>query len=59
MPWQDRSQLHTFITIHSSWNKGEHGETDCVQMQIVTGDSKPKSQPARRMPFAARQEVAR
>ena len=59
MPWQDRSRLHNFITIHSSWKKGEHGETDCVQMQIVTGDSKPKSQPARWMPFAARQEVAR
>ena len=59
MPWQDRSYLHTFITIHSSWKKGEYGETDCVQMQIATGDSKPKSQPARWMPFAAHQEVAR
>lgn len=39
--------------------EGERGETDLLQMQIDTGDSRPRSQPVRRMPFAARQEVAR
>ena len=62
MPWQDRSRLHTLLLKHHNsfqLEKGERGETDCIQMQMDTGDSKPKSQPAHRIPFAAHQEVAR
>ena len=62
MPWQDRNCLNTLLLKHHNsfqLEKGERGETDCVQMQIDTGDSKPKSQPARRMPFAVYHEVAR
>ena len=43
-----------------SLEEGERGETvRNVQLEIDTGDSPPKRQPLRRMPFAARQEVAR
>ena len=38
---------------------GERGETGMVQMEIDTGDSGPKRQPARRVLFTARQEIAR
>ena len=38
---------------------GKRGETDLVEMEIDTGESSPKSQKPRRMPFAVRQEVAR
>jgi len=37
----------------------ERGETGMIQMEIDTGDSGPKRQPARRVPLAARQEIAR
>ena len=37
---------------------GERGETVMVQMEIDTGSSGLKRQPARRIPFAARQEIA-
>ena len=37
----------------------ERGETDLVEMRILTGDAAPKKLPARRMPFVVRQEVAR
>ena len=36
----------------------ERGETDLVQFQIETGEANPRRQPARRMPFRARREVA-
>ena len=39
--------------------EGERGETDLVEMHIVTGDASPRRQPVRRVPFAVRQEVAR
>jgi len=38
---------------------GERGEAGMIQMEIDTGDSGPKKQPARRVPFTARQEIAR
>ena len=38
---------------------GERGETDLTEMVIETGDSPPRKVPARRMPLAVRQEVAR
>ena len=37
----------------------ERGETELVQFTIDTGDEHPRRQPARRMPFAVREEVAR
>ena len=38
---------------------GERGETDLVQMEIETGDARPIRQHPRRMPYSAREEVAR
>ena len=37
----------------------ERGETDLVEMRILTGDSVPKQLPLHRMPSVVRQEVAR
>ena len=37
----------------------ERGETDLVEMEILTGDAEPVKQNTRRMPFAVRCEVAR
>ena len=37
----------------------ERGETDLLEFKIDTGDASPKKQAARRIPFAARQEIAR
>ena len=36
----------------------ERGETDLVQLTIDTEGAPPKRQPARRVPFAAQQELA-
>ena len=61
LPGQERDQLHTLLlTNHEAFavEEGERGETDLVQMTIDTGDSSPKHQPVRRMPFAVRQQVA-
>ena len=38
---------------------GERGETDMVSMEIDTGDTPPRRQPPRRMPFSVRQEVCK
>ena len=38
--------------------EGERGETNLVEMEIDTGDSVPKKQAARQMPFAVRHDVA-
>ena len=61
LPWQERSQLHSFLLEHHqafSLEDGERVETSLVQMQIDTGDSSPRRQPPHRIPFAVRQEVA-
>ena len=42
-----------------SLNDDERGETDLVEFKIDTGDTSPKKQAARRVPFAARQAIAR
>ena len=39
--------------------EGERGETDLLQMQIDTGNSLPRYQPARHTPFAVWEEIAR
>ena len=54
--------LQNFLMDHHqafSLEPGECGETDMVQMEVDTGDAAPRRQPARRMPFAVRQEVAK
>ena len=60
--WQDRDRLYTLLFDHHTvfaLDGSEHGETDLVQMEILTGDAPPKRQPVRRTPFAVRGEVAR
>ena len=59
---EDRKALYSFLLEHHqafSLDPGERGETDLVQMEIDTGNSSPKKQALRRMPYAARQEIAR
>ena len=54
--------LQNFMMDHHqafSLEPGERGETDMVQMEVDTGDAAPRRQPARRMPFAVRQEAAK
>ena len=46
---------HTVFCLEE-WKRGE---TDLVEMRILTGDSVPKRLPLRRMPSVVRQEVAR
>ena len=60
--WQDRDRLYTLLFDHHTvfaLDGSECGETDLVQMEILTGDAPPKRQPVRRTPFAVRGEVAR
>ena len=62
LPWQEKSKLHMLLLEYHNifqLEEDDRGETDMVQMQIDTGDAAPRKQPARRIPFAARQEVAR
>ena len=61
LPWQDRSKLQELLCEHHkvfAIEDGERGETGMIQMEIDTGDSGPQRQPARRVPFTARQEIA-
>ena len=59
---EDQQQKLNSCLVHHhqafSLEEGERGETDQIQMHIDTGDSPPKKQHLRRMPFAVRQEVA-
>ena len=41
-----------------SLEEDERGETDMIEFEINTGDELPRKQAARRIPYAARQEVA-
>ena len=41
-----------------SVDEEERGETDLIQLSINTGEASPIKQPARRMSYTARQEVA-
>ena len=62
LPKAEREELLAFLADNHeafSLEDGERGETDLVQLEIDTGDSPSKRQPLRRMPFAARQEVAK
>ena len=62
LPESERTKLIELIQNHHelfALEEGERGQTDLVEMEIDTGDSHPIKQPARRMPFAVRREVAR
>ena len=58
---QRRQLLDLLAKHHAAFGLDDHerGETDLIQMRILTGDAEPKKLPARRMPFLVRQEVAR
>ena len=61
LPTDEMHTLLEFLTAHYhvfSLDEGERGETDLIEMEIDTGDSPPKQQAPRRMPFAVREEVA-
>ena len=57
---QSEDLHHLLREHHNAFSLEEHerGEADCVEMEIHTGDATPRKVPARRMPFAVRQEVA-
>ena len=62
VPQTETEQLRAFLVDnHSvfSLDEGERGETSIVKMNIDTGDSLPRKQNPRWMPFMVRQEVAR
>ena len=62
VPPSDAAQLRTFLVNNHtvfSLDEGERGETSLVTVDIDTGDASPRKQPPRRMPFMAREEVAR
>ena len=62
LPPLEKEALLAFLADHHhalSLQEGERGETDLIQMEIDTGDAYPKRQPARRLLFTLRQEVAR
>ena len=62
MPQSDVVQLRGFLADNHkvfSLEEGERGETDIVTMSIDTGDSHPRKQAPRHMPFIVRQEVAK
>ena len=62
MTWQEKDQLlQLLLSNHDVFalTEGERGETDLLQMQIDTGNSLPRYQPARCTPFAVREEIAR
>ena len=60
-PPQEKQALLQFLTKYHhafSLEDGERGETDLIYMEIDTREARPKKQPAGRVPFALRQEVA-
>ena len=62
LPEAERTKLIELIQNHHevfALEEGERGQTDLFKMEIDTGDSRPIKQPARRMPFAIRREVAK
>ena len=58
---EDKEQLIKVLAEHHSifsLEEGERGETSLAEFTINTGDSAPKKQAARRIPYAARKEIA-
>ena len=59
---KDKKQLLEVLVKHHSvfsLEEGERGETSLVEFAINTGDSAPRKQVVRRIPYAARQEITR
>ena len=48
---------HSAMINRGSGADDERGETDLMEFSIETGSASPKRQAARRIPFAARQEI--
>ena len=62
LPDMEKKRLLEFLTDQHeafSLEEGERGETSLVEMEIDTGDTTPRRQPPRRMPYSVRQEIAR
>ena len=62
LPQSEKKLLCDFLVenhLAFSFEKGEHGETDLIQVEIDTADTAPRKQPVRRMPFAALSEITR
>ena len=62
LPSEENAQMGKVLSDHHdvfALEDKERGETDLVQLEIETGSSPPARQHPRRMPFAAREEVAR
>ena len=58
---EERNQLCNVLEHYHgtfSLDEGERGEANLVEFKIDTGESTPINQVARRVPFAARQEIA-
>ena len=58
---EESSQLGNLLAEYHdifSLSDNERGEMDLVEFKTDTGDALPKKQAARRIPFAARQEIA-
>ena len=58
---KERNQLYNILEqYHSTFSldEGERGKTNPVEFNIVTGESTPIKQVARRVPFATCQEIA-
>ena len=60
-PSENEKLLDLLLQNHQAFAvvDGERGETDLMQFTIDTGDEVPRKQPARRIPFAVREEVNR
>lgn len=59
---QDKTLLNNFLMDHYdvfALEETDQGETDLIQLEIDTGDTMPVKQPLQRMPYAAKEEVAR
>ena len=58
LDWEQAQELHALLEEFNgafSLEESERGETDLIEMEILTGDATPRS---RRMPLAVQQEVS-
>ena len=61
LPDPDKTVLSEFLMDHNdvfALDETDRGETDLIKLEIDTGEAPPIKQPFRRMPYAAREEVA-
>ena len=62
LPELEKEKFCQFLMDHHtvfSLEDNERGETNLVQLEIDTGDAQPRRQHPRRLPYVAKQEVAR